>query len=187
MNMENISTDPSYIAYMRKVAGMVSALPKSGQLEIQNEIRSHIYESLRNSPGLSVEGALERFGEPGTFLPEWVILKKMEVAVKSFDPVRIARALFLGISGHAAHAFKYVLFSILYLLTFSFAALPILKIIFPANTGLIILPHGFIFGHTSNMAGGYEVMGWWFIPFCLFVAILLYVIITVLLRRSLTE
>jgi hypothetical protein len=134
-----------------------------------------------------VEGALQKFGEPDAFLPEWVVLKKMEIAVGSFDPIRILKALFLGIRGHAVHAFKYVLFGILYLLTFTFAALCILKVIFPARTGLLVFPHGFAFGHTSDLTGYHEVLGWWFIPICLFTAILFYVLITILLKRSLTK
>lgn len=187
MNIDNLSTDPAYLSYMKKVTAMTHALPKTGQLEIQNEISSHIYESLRNSPGLSVQGALEKFGEPDAFLPEWVVLKKMEIAVGSFDPIRILRALFLGVRRHTAHAFKYVLFAILYLLTFTFAALCILKVIFPDRTGLLISQHGFAFGHTNDATGYHEVLGWWFLPICLFTAIFFYVMITVLLKRTLSK
>ena len=185
MNIDNLSIDPAYLAYMKKVSAMTQGLPRAGQREIQNEISSHIYESLRNSPGLSVQGALEKFGEPDAFLPEWVVLKKLEMAVSSFDPIRILRALFFGITRHTVHAFKYLLFGILYLLTFIFAALSIIKVIIPERTGLLISQHGFILGHTDDVSGYHEVLGWWFIPISLFAAILFYVMITLLLKRSL--
>ena len=185
MNIETLTASATYIAYMNRVDGMIGSLPKTGQLEIRREIDSHIYESLRTTPGLSVEEALRRFGEPDVYLPEWVILKKVEIATGSFDPIRIFKALMLGITRHSTHAIKYALFGILYLLTFAFGLLCILKIIFPARTGLLIYRQGFTFGFNSSIMGASEVLGWWFLPICLFITILLYVVITTLLKTSL--
>ena len=185
MNISSLNADPAYLAYMKRVAGYLHTLTGAQQQEIQNEIKSHVFESLDRSPELTVDAVLQRFGEPETYLPEWVVLKKMETATGSFDPIRIIKALFLGIKDHSVHAFKYVLFGLLYLFTFSFGALTILKLFFADKVGLFIHPRGFAFGFTSNINGAYEVLGWWFIPFCGFLTILLYVIITNLLRSSL--
>jgi hypothetical protein len=185
MQIENLTTDRAYIAYMSKVDLLINSLPKDGQLEIRKEIASHLYEMLHSYPELPVEQALTRFGEPDAFLPEWVVLKKMELAAGSFDPIRILRALLLGIRRHSVHAFKYVLFGVLYLLTFCFGILTILKLIFPAQTGLLVHSRGFAFGFTSDLNGMHEVMGWWFLPLSIFMTILSYVIITLLLRTSL--
>jgi hypothetical protein len=185
MQLENLTTHKAYVAYMNKVDGLIGVLPKAGQQEIRREIGSHLYEMLHGYPELSVEQALARFGEPDAFLPEWVVLKKMELAAGSFDPIRIFRALLLGIRRHNVHAFKYILFGVLYLLTFCFGLLSIVKLIYPAQTGLLVHPGGFAFGFTSDLNGMHEVMGWWFLPFSIFMTILLYVIITLLLRTSL--
>jgi hypothetical protein len=187
MNIETLTTHASYIGYMKRVASMITSLPYIGQQEIQGEINSHIYESLRTTPGLSVDEALQRFGEPDTYLPEWVAVKKMEIATGSFGPIRIFKALLLGIRNHSTHAIKYIAFAILYVLTFSFGALCILKIIFPSHTGLLISRQGFTFGFNSDIVGAQEVLGWWFLPICLFITILLYVIITILLKTSLRK
>jgi hypothetical protein len=185
MQIENLTTDKAYIAYMSKVDHLINNLPKNGQQEIRKEIGSHLYEMLLSYPELSVETALARFGEPDAFLPEWVVLKKMELAAGSFDPIRIFRALLLGIRRHSVHAFKYILFGVLYMLTFVFAILTILKLIFPSQTGLLIHSKGFAFGFTSDINGMHEVMGWWFLPFSIFMTVFLYIIITLLLRTSL--
>jgi hypothetical protein len=187
MNISNLNTDPTYLAYMKRVAGYLQTLPKSEQQEIQNEIKSHVYESLHRSPELSVDAVLQKFGEPDAYLPEWVVLKKMEVATRSFDPIRIFGALVLGVRSHSVHAVKYILFGLLYLFTITFGVLSILKVLFRSNTGLFIYQRGFAFGYTSNIAGAYEILGWWFIPICLFVTIMLYIIITLLLKTSLNK
>jgi hypothetical protein len=187
MNIETLTTHASYIDYMKRVDSLLAGLPQGGQREIRGEIDSHLYESLRMAPGVSVEEALQRFGAPDTYLPEWVAVKKMELAAGSFDPIRIFKALLLGIRNHSAHAFKYIVFALLYVLTFVFGALCILKIIFPSHTGLLISARGGTFGFSSEIAGTHDVLGWWFLPICLFVTILLYVIITNLLRTSLLK
>jgi len=188
MHTDTFTSDASYVAYMSRVNGMMGDLPKTGQLEIRREISSHIYESLRAFPDLSVDEALRRFGEPEAYLPEWVVLKKMEVATGSFNPVRIFKALWFGIIHHSVHAFKYVLFGVLYLLTFIFGALCILKVIFPGRTGLLIYPHDYVFGfNAGNIEGAHEVLGWWFIPISLFLTLLFYTIITTLLKVSLSK
>jgi hypothetical protein len=187
MTIDILTSHSTYIAYMKKVTEMTRDLPKTEQQEIRREISSHLYENLQSSPGLSVEQALENFGEPEAYLPEWVILKKMSLAAGSFDPIRIFRALWLGISRHSTHAFKYVLFGILYLLTFAFGALSILKVISPSHTGLLIYPRGFTFGFNSDISGSHEVLGWWFLPISVFITILFYVIITLLLKTSLLK
>lgn len=185
MQLENLTANKAYIGYMSKVERLIGGLPREGQQEIRKEIGSHLYEMLHNYPELSVEQALERFGQPDVFLPEWVVLKKMELAANSFDPLRILRALALGIRRHSVHAFKYALFGVLYLLTFAFGILTILKLIFPAQTGLLVHSKGFAFGYTTDLNGMHEVMGWWFLPFSIFMTLLLYVIITLLLRTAL--
>jgi hypothetical protein len=187
MNIETLTTHASYIAYMKKVAGMIASLPNTSQREIQGEINSHIYESLRMTPGLSVEEALQRFGDPDAYLPEWAAVKKMEIAAGSFDPIRIFKALLTGMWNHSTHAIKYIVFALLYVFTFAFGLLCILKLIFPSHTGLLISGQGFTFGFNSEIMGVHEVLGWWFLPICLFITILLYVIITILLKASLPK
>jgi hypothetical protein len=187
MNKDTLLNDQHYKAYMKKVHGMISRLPKHDQADIQREISSHIYESLNNYPETTVEQALENLGEPQTYLSEWVVTRKLEKAVSTFNPFRIIWGLITGIVRQGAYAFKYILFGLLYLFTLAFGSLCIAKIIAPSHIGLFIYPQGFTFGFNSDISNAHEVLGAKFIPVCLFITILLYMIITVLLKMSLSK
>jgi hypothetical protein len=187
MNKDTLLNDQHYKAYMKKVHSMISRLPKHDQADIQREISSHIYESLNNYPDTTVEQALENLGEPQTYLSEWVVTKKLERATSTFNPFRIIWGLITGIVKHSAYAFKYTVFGLLYLFTLAFGFLCIAKVVAPSRTGLFIYPQGFTFGFNSNISNEHEVLGWKFIPICLFITILLYMIITVLLKMSLSK
>ena len=187
MNKDTLLNDQHYKTYMKKVHSMISRLPKHDQADIQREISSHIYESLNNYPETTVEQALENLGEPQTYLSEWVVTKKLEKAVSTFNPFRIIWGLVTGIVKHGAYAFKYILFGLLYLFTLAFGSLCIAKIIAPSHIGLFIYPQGFTFGFNSDISNAHEVLGAKFIPVCLFITILLYMVITVLLKMSLSK
>ncbi len=187
MNKDTLLNNQHYKTYMKKVHSMISRLPKHDQADIQREISSHIYESLNNYPETTVEQALENLGEPQTYLSEWVVTKKLETAAGTFNPFRIIWGLISGIVRHSAYAFKYILFGLLYLFTLAFGSLCIVKIIAPGHTGLFLYQQGFTFGFSSDIGNGHEVLGNKFIPICLFITILSYMVITVLLKMSLSK
>ncbi len=187
MNKDTLLNDQHYKVYMKEVNSLINKLPKHDQADIQREISSHIFESLNNYPETTVEQALENLGEPQTYLTEWVITKKLERAVSTFNPFRIIWGLITGIFRHGAYAFKYILFGLLYLFTFAFGFLCVAKIIVPSHTGLFISSQSFVFGFSSDTSNVHEVLGSKFIPICLFITILLYMVITVLLKMSLSK
>jgi len=187
MDIQQLINNPDYIAYMERVRKLIDKLPSKDQQEIQREISSHIYESVIKYPLMPVSEALQNLGEPHTYLPEWIVTQSIETASNTFDPIRIIKQLLLGITRHSAHGFKYVLFTILYLLTFAFGSLCILKVISPSHTGLLIYPQGFTFGYNSDIFNAHEVLGFWFIPICVFITVLFYMVITLLLKASVRQ
>lgn len=181
-----------YKDYIGRVKSSIKILDSNNQQEILLEINSHIYESVIDNSGNKGEvehllDVLEMLGSPEVFLKSLVAEKKLEEATKSFNPIKIAKALLLNIG----NGFSYIVFTLLYIFLFGFLFLIIAKIINPENVGLFYRPNDvFILGHYSNSAGisysQYEKLGNWFIPVMLLSSAVLYVLLTLLLKLKRT-
>lgn len=179
-----------YKDYINRVKNSVRILDKDNQQEILLEINSHIYESITDTDSSKSKGevehlldVLEMLGSPEIFLKSLVAEKKLEEATKTFNPIKIAKALLLNIG----NGFSYIVFTFLYIFLFGFLFLVIAKIINPENVGLFYRPnHVFILGHYSNSEGisyaQYEKLGNWFIPAMLLLSAVLYILLTLLLK-----
>lgn len=181
-----------YKDYLNRVRSAVKALGKENQQEVLLEINSHIYEGMADHSANKEEvekllDVLEKLGQPDIFLKPLVAEKKLEEATRSFNPVKIAKALMLNIG----NGISYVVFAVFYLFLFGFLFLVIAKIIDPENVGLFYRANDiFVLGHYRNSAGvsysEYEQLGNWFIPGMLLSAAVLYVALTLLLKLKRT-
>lgn len=182
-NAQRIYTD-----YINRVRTTVKVLGKENQQEILLEINSHIYEGITANKEEKPEmeqllDVLEKLGQPELFLKPLVADKQLDEAVKTFNPLKIAKALILNIG----NGISYVVFTILYLFLFSFLFLIIAKLVNPEKVGLFYEPNKvFILGMYNDANGmsysSYEQLGNWFIPLMVFSAAVLYIILTLLLR-----
>lgn len=181
-----------YQDYVSRVQNAIKVLDKKSRQEILLEINSHIYEGMmydsENQKG-EVEkllNILEKLGQPEVFLKPLVAEKKLEEATKSFNPVKIAKALALNIG----NGISYVIFSILYLFLSTFILLIIAKFVSPENVGFFYYPdETFMFGYNSSVKPHdyqYERLGNWFIPAMLLSAVISYLFITLSLRLKRT-
>lgn len=183
-----------YANYINRVRTTVKVLGKENQQEILLEINSHIYEGTTvNTEGKpevdQLLDLLEKLGQPELFLKPLVADKQLDEAVKTFNPLKIAKALILNIG----NGISYIVFAILYLFLFSFLFLIVAKLVNPDNVGLFYNPGKvFILGLYKDANGvsytQYEQLGNWFIPLMVLSAVVLYIILTLLLRlkRKLT-
>ena len=181
-----------YKDYIGRVKNSIKILDSNNQQEILLEINSHIYESVIDNSGNKGEvehllDVLEMLGSPEVFLKSLVAEKKLEEATKSFNPIKVAKALLLNIG----NGFSYIVFTLLYIFLFGFLFLIIAKIINPENVGLFYRPNDvFILGHYINSDGisysQYEKLGNWFIPVMLLSSAVLYVLLTLLLKLKRT-
>ena len=172
-----------YTSYLQRVEKKIEILSKEDRNDLLMEINSHIYESLqqftdeRETDNLLT--VLEKIGVPEEFLNPIIADKKLNEAIRSFNPKDILQALLLNIK----NGIVFSVFSLFYLLLFAFVFLIGAKIIFPAKTGLFYLNEKFAtFGFVKNTDGMTEVLGYWFIPLTIFFAILFYLLVTILLR-----
>lgn len=177
-----------YHDYISRIQQATKLLNKENQQEILLEINSHIYESftgsLENNKG-EVENLLdsiEKLGQPEVFLKPLVAEKKLDEATKTFNPVKVLKALILNIR----NGISYIVFAILYLMLFGFLFLIAAKIYDPQNVGFFYRPDDiFILGYYQTDGKThyqYEQLGNWFIPFILVLTVVFYLFITLLLR-----
>jgi hypothetical protein len=150
------------------------------------EMNSHIYESMsknnnENNELKNIIYAIDKIGIPNDVLKPLVAEKKLNQATKTFNPIHIFQALILNFS----YGIIYFIFFILYLFLFSFIALIIGKLLLPNNVGFyykkgeVFQYGGFI--ENANLEN-YEILGNWFIPVTILLAILFYFLITFLLK-----
>lgn len=174
-----------YVQYINQVKSAIKVLNKENQTDTLLEINSHIYEFISNSPKNEIEAILditEKLGDPKEFLKELVAAKKLDEATQSFNPIKILKALLLNLT----NGISYIIFFVLYVSLFLFVFLIFSKIFDPANTGFFYKKSEFfVFGRfTSSIINyhQYEQLGNWFIPVMLLLILVLYVLITLLLR-----
>lgn len=182
-----------YKDYIHRVQRSISTLDTENQLEILLELNSHIHEGLTytHTSGIneleSLQNVLEKLGKPEVFLKPLVAQKKLDEATRSFNPLKIAKALMLNIG----NGISYIIFAFLYLFLFSFLFLIVAKIVNPENVGLYYRAHDiFILGIYKNDQGliynQYEQLGNWFIPVLLLAVALIYILLTLALRLKRT-
>lgn len=174
-----------YASYIKRVKNATKNLNQESQTETLLEINSHIYEALVHSGKNELDdllNILESLGEPEIFLKELVAEKQLEEATRSFNPVKIIRALLLNIT----NGISYFIFLILYLSLFSFVFLIVAKIVDPSGVGLFYKSNDFfVLGKVSDLHTNYEQyeqLGNWFIPLMIAAILLFYTLITFLLK-----
>lgn len=172
-----------YTEYLQRVEKKTEILSKADRNDLLMEINSHIYESMqqftdeRETDNLLT--VLEKLGVPEEFLKPIIADKKLNEAIRSFNPKDILQALLLNMK----HGIVFSVFGLLYLLLFAFVFLIGAKIFSPLKTGLFYLNGKFAtFGFVKNTDGMTEVLGYWFIPLVIFSAIIFYLLVTILLR-----
>lgn len=172
-----------YKNYINSVKNVTKPLTQSDRNEVLMEFNSHIYESLQNNANISeldtLLNAIDKLGAPEEVLRPLIADKLLERATKSFNPIDIFRALALNIT----NGISYIFFAILYLCLGGFIFLILAKIINGNKVGMYVQDGKFqAIGMLSDSANYQEVLGNWFIPVMLVSIIILYFIITLLLR-----
>ena len=187
IQFKNKTAQKIYDDYISRIKRTTATLNKNDKQEILMELNSHIYESMaKSSDDNEIENlvdTLNKLGSPEEILKPLIAQKKLDQATKSFNPTHILKALVLNISNGIA----YIFFAILYLALFGFVFLIVAKISNPENVGLFFKNGDFRLLGTRQPSdldrlGLTEVLGNWFIPIMISCTIVLYILITLLLR-----
>jgi hypothetical protein len=186
IEFQNATAFKIYEDYIKRVKRTTATLSAEDKSDILMEFNSHIFEAMQLSSEISevdnLMHVIERLGSPEEVLLPLVADKKLAQATSTFNPVHVFKALALNIS----NGVSYVVFSLLYLMLFAFAFLIFAKIFSPENVGLFYGNNGFTGSGLSfkatQLEGTREILGWWFIPWMVITAAVLYAIITLLLK-----
>lgn len=172
-----------YDDYLLRVEKNISILSEIDRNELVMEINSHIYEGISACKDESEINVLldiiGKLGAPEEFLKPLVARKKLDQAVRSYNPKYVYQAISLNIK----NGIIYTLFGLLYLFLFSYVIIIFTKIFFPTHTGLFYENgtfHGI--GFMKETTGLTEVLGYWIIPLSILLSLLFYFGITLLLR-----
>jgi uncharacterized membrane protein len=180
---KNNSSRRIYDDYMTRVEKCIGSLSATDRSELLMELNSHIYEGTAGcTDSNEVEVLLDvtgKLGAPEEFLKPLVAGKKLDQAVRSFNPKDVFQAIKLNLR----YGFSFFIFGLLYLFLFSFVIIALLKVIAPRHTGLFYSGSSFVgFGYVTEIGGLTEKLGYWIIPMALFSALLFYVFITLILK-----
>jgi uncharacterized membrane protein len=174
----------SYLTALRTHLGPLTI---SEREEIVREINAHIRDSAEE-PGASVESVLARLGPAEELAAQYREGFLIRQASRSNSPIVLLRgALRLATKGvFGTLIFFLGLFG--YMMGGGLFLTGILKVIFPANTGMWFKDGSFVFCGSSITPPGppaYEVLGMWCIPLALFAGSLILVLTTAAIRASL--
>jgi hypothetical protein len=175
-----------YEYYIKQIQAATKKLSHEDQNDILMEMNSHIYESMtkngdENNELKNLLNTIDKIGDPKEILKPLIAEKKLNQAIKTFNPIHIFNALILNFS----FGIIYFIFFILYLFLFAFPIFIIGKIFFPENIGCyykkgVFFAYGGYFSEPDVQ--GDEILGNWFIPVTILLAVLFYFIITLLLK-----
>lgn len=174
-----------YDSYIRRINRTINVLSKNDKEDILMEFNSHIYEGLKRSEKPNEITALlqitHELGDPEDVLKSLVAEKKLNEATTTFNPKHILQAIFLNIKRSGI----FIVFSLLYLSLFAFIVLIISEILAPEETGLFFKNEKFmVLGRLSTSENVNEVLGIWFIPLMVGSILLLYLMITLLMKLT---
>lgn len=180
-----VATERVYKNYMSRVRKATEPLTAQNQDDIYMEINSHIFEGLNKRKAENeidvLLDLLEKLGNPEEVLKPLVADKKLDQAMRTFNPVHIFKALILNFT----NGVSYIIFFILYVMLFGFVFMIFAKIFNPSEIGMYYKNNSFLvlgMSNNSDRTAITEVLGNWFIPVMLLSIVLFYLLITLLLK-----
>jgi uncharacterized membrane protein len=172
-----------YINYLSSAENALAGLDGKDRNEILMEINSHIFEGF-DSSGEGSEtrrllSVITELGDPYVYLKPVITEKKLNEAVKTFNPKKVLTVVYQK----SKKSLAYTVFFLLYLFIIATASLLLFKIAFPAKTGLFYSGDKITgFGFLPNISGSTEVLHAWFYPIIVLAVLLMYLFTTLLLK-----
>ena len=159
-------------SYLGQVRAALRGLPQPQIEEILRELRSHLTE-LGGSQGQGMEAALRSLGDPHDLANTYRSEYRIERAECSRSPLVILQGLRATTRGSLARVAATALYAFGYINALALWAAAVNKLFTPSRVGLWFNP-GKLWPFTlvttgDTPSGAREVLGWWFVPFALFV------------------
>ena len=191
MNIENIFTDKLSLRiwnrFFNQVTKILRQVPKDPRDELVLELKGHVLESFQHDDAESepdrLMNALDKLGDPETFLRPLVAEKLLAAGTKTFKPSVLLYGLYYSMFASVRKLALGIFFAAGYLLLLIFFSATIAKLFIP-DFGLYIHDTG---GFTLGMLGegsrlaSQEVLGIWLVPLGIVLKAVLYIILTKLM------
>jgi uncharacterized membrane protein len=151
-------------AYVRRLLWSLQALPQDDRLALASEIHDHLTESAARGAD-QLDRVLARLGAPDRLARAYVEEYELAGAVNRSRPLALLLAVLDRATGSLAAFGAGLSALILYLFAFSFAAIAISKLIFPANVGMWRESARTISAGIVPVApASVELLGYWIVP-----------------------
>ena len=181
--------------YVERIEAKLDPLRPAARQEIVQELKTHLLDSIRHDDAdeesARVLNATDKLGRPEEYLAPIVTDRMIEEGSNTYNPRWIMKGLGRTLTQGVKKTAQGLLFGIGYLFALVVFSLGLLKPFFPQHVGLFYDPveetNRFAFGFLGQTDGMTEVLGYWMIPLCLVLGILLYAGLTkmlVLLRPT---
>ena len=164
--------------------------------ELGDDLRVHLADSFASENAVDedagserarLQRAIDRLGRPADFLRPMLADQLIERGTAIYSAPLISRGLYHSIRSGSGLALRACLFAFGYLLLAIFAVMSLFKPFFAENIGLIRSADGSLNFGIVSQGGGQELLGLWSVPLTLGLCVLLYVLLTRLLRRGLRQ
>lgn len=157
--------------------------------ELTEDLRTHLEDSFasetQGTEAERLQRAIDRLGRPAAFLRPMLADELIARGTARYSAPLISRGLYHALRSGSGRALRAGLFGVGYLLLAIFAAMTVLKPFFGDNVGLIRGADGSLTFGIVSASGGQDLLGLWSVPLTLALCVLLYVLLTRWLRRSL--
>lgn len=176
-HFKDTATRDLWTGYLQQVQHLSKVLDSRQREDIEMEIKAHLLEGFIQSQADQeverLQQAIQRLGEPETFIPQWVEDRLLEGA----QPGNGMRNLFRLIRVSSVKGIRHILVSLAlglaYMFSFYLFSMAVLKVFFPDNVGFYLSPQGIpMIGYVDSEIFT-EVLGNWLIPVFLMVSIVL--------------
>jgi hypothetical protein len=152
------------------------------------EVESHIRERIAESPGMpnereALEGILARLGSPSTVARAYSLEMIMEEGAVGGRLVAVLRSVFHGATTGFSGFIKALLLFQGYVAGAGFIVTALLKPIFPDNVGLWLHEGISLGAQFPAPAGAAPLGGYWIIPICLFLGLVILIVTHKLARH----
>ena len=188
MNEQPVSYKKKLDSYLSGLETELAPLPASDRVEILAETRSHFLERLRPSDDVATfDGVAAQLGRPAEYARRFRDNYEINLALASGSVLLMLRKAASLVGLGVAAFFGFLSFAVLAGLSVTFVVLAALKPLSPDNIGLWTFADEFHlnFSYIEPGARDIELLGWWFIPVTLVLALLMYVALRTLLPRFL--
>ncbi|MCK5148065.1 hypothetical protein KAR48_15015 [bacterium] len=175
--------------YFNRVKRIMRRTPYNIREEMLHELQGHLAESISESRAQRepdcVQEAIERLGDPEDYLKPMITERLLDHASGNYSLRSVILAFIYSFSSGLSRFIISLILSLGYITAFTLGLTGIANIFIPDKAGLFISPNEFpSLGIINNPSlYGTDILGFWFTPLSIIIAILMYMGLTRLWRR----